>query len=729
MINGTKIIVGIATHPPRLACLLECIDRLIDQVDVIHVCLNEYTEVPEALQKLDKVICTIPETNLTDSGKFLHFDEEEGYYFSIDDDILVAPDYVKKTIIRMQDYPGAIVSYHGRCMRTDRKSKSYYRDCPGAFGFDHDVFCDIPVHGVGTGVTALHTRTLNLDISAWKRPRMSDIWFALEAQKQKVPMVVLAHDKGFLKENSRVQWDINSIFRTSLNNDSMQTELINSVKWPELKPLVKQKPQAKKQAFPVSNDTVGVVITSHNYGKFLEECIESVLNQSHRHIEIVVVDDASDSDDQTKQITESYGIKYLRVENENCHQSRYDGFLKTKADFVIFLDADDLLKPDYVAGGLAEFTSSEIGVVYSDRELFGTAKSFDRFMDKFDKDKFYSDQNCASCCSLIRREAILLCDAWDSVVYDRKALPEDYWMFQRIADDGWDFRKQKSSFLYRRHPGQWSDVKKEATTGFTYFHSHGIDKQNVTLFIPLSGREDCWRRMIRYLERQAWPHNQINLVLCDTSQDEEFSGYIRNWLNELDYDNKLYSNVHYYQLAVGSPGLADAERRNRPDVMFDVRHAMCKIYNSMRAKIDTQYTWILEDDIIPPDDTLERMLGSFDATVGSVSAPYLSRYGNSVVAWIDDGVPHKVARTMAPIPENLNQTQEIRGSGFGCVVVRSSLLKKNVIALPSSQDDFDPYFFRRMGNEWRRLLDWSLSCEHWEGDQCFRVTGTVKGKE
>ena len=55
---------------------------------------------------------------------------------------------------------------------------------------------------------------------------------------------------------------------------------------------------------------------------------------------------------------------------------------------------------------------------------------------------------------------------------------------------------------------------------------------------------------------------------------------------------------------------------------------------------------------------------------------------------------------------------EVRGSGFGCLVVRSELIKAHVFALPQDEPYYDPYFFRTMGDEWKRLCDWTCECRH-----------------
>jgi len=99
----------------------------------------------------------------------------------------------------------------------------------------------------------------------------------------------------------------------------------------------------------VENMLVSIAINNYNYGSFLTECIDSALNQTYPHLEVIVVDDGSTDD--SKQIIESYGDRIISVFKENGGQgSAYNaGFAKTQGDIIIFLDSDDYLYPDTVA--------------------------------------------------------------------------------------------------------------------------------------------------------------------------------------------------------------------------------------------------------------------------------------------------------------------------------------------------------------------------------------------
>lgn len=88
---------------------------------------------------------------------------------------------------------------------------------------------------------------------------------------------------------------------------------------------------------------VSVVITNHNYAQFLDDAIESVLDQDHPAVELVVVDDGST--DGSHEIIATHSGRLTAVHSGNHGQGHAInvGFALTAGDVVIFLDADDRL--------------------------------------------------------------------------------------------------------------------------------------------------------------------------------------------------------------------------------------------------------------------------------------------------------------------------------------------------------------------------------------------------
>jgi glycosyltransferase involved in cell wall biosynthesis len=97
---------------------------------------------------------------------------------------------------------------------------------------------------------------------------------------------------------------------------------------------------------------VSIVIPCYNQAAYLPESIESALAQTHRPIEVVVVDDGST--DETAAVAARYeGVACVRQNNRGLAHARNAGLAASRGGCVVFLDADDRLHPDAVARGLA----------------------------------------------------------------------------------------------------------------------------------------------------------------------------------------------------------------------------------------------------------------------------------------------------------------------------------------------------------------------------------------
>lgn len=112
---------------------------------------------------------------------------------------------------------------------------------------------------------------------------------------------------------------------------------------------------------------VSIILPIYNVGAFFNECMNSVLNQFHKNLEVLLIDDGS-TDDSGK-IADSYAIKDNRVkvvhqDNSGVSRARNVGISMATGKYICFSDPDDVLKPDYVSYMLAlcEDNKAEVGV-------------------------------------------------------------------------------------------------------------------------------------------------------------------------------------------------------------------------------------------------------------------------------------------------------------------------------------------------------------------------------
>src|SRR5918994_1808682 len=100
-----------------------------------------------------------------------------------------------------------------------------------------------------------------------------------------------------------------------------------------------------------------IIIDNYNYGRFLEEAIDSALDQTYSDTEVIVVDDGSTDD--SREIIDGYGDRIIPVFKENGGQaSAFNvGFELSRGEVVFFLDADDRFFPTTVEETMGVFGS------------------------------------------------------------------------------------------------------------------------------------------------------------------------------------------------------------------------------------------------------------------------------------------------------------------------------------------------------------------------------------
>lgn len=118
------------------------------------------------------------------------------------------------------------------------------------------------------------------------------------------------------------------------------------------------------RARPAAAPRVAVVIPTYNYARFLEAALGSVRDQTVAPAEIIVVDDGSD-DDPKAVLSSHPDVRLIRQEHLGLGAARNTGWRAAQSEFVVFLDADDRLKPRALAYNLEQFQADpRCGLAY-----------------------------------------------------------------------------------------------------------------------------------------------------------------------------------------------------------------------------------------------------------------------------------------------------------------------------------------------------------------------------
>lgn len=112
-------------------------------------------------------------------------------------------------------------------------------------------------------------------------------------------------------------------------------------------------------------DSLSIVVSSYNYGRYLRQSIDSALAQECDHLQVIVVDDGST--DNSRDIIKSYGNRIETIFQENLGQvaSCTAGLKRCRHDIVIMLDSDDFLWPKAASEIMALWTPKTVKVQYS----------------------------------------------------------------------------------------------------------------------------------------------------------------------------------------------------------------------------------------------------------------------------------------------------------------------------------------------------------------------------
>lgn len=119
---------------------------------------------------------------------------------------------------------------------------------------------------------------------------------------------------------------------------------------------------------------ISVIIPVYNAEKYLKECLDSVLNQSFKDFEVLIINDGSK--DNSRAICDEYAAKDTRIkvfhkENGGVSSARNLGIDNALGEWICFVDSDDYVEKEYVSSLLAD-ASDEISLVVHGLIKFGS---------------------------------------------------------------------------------------------------------------------------------------------------------------------------------------------------------------------------------------------------------------------------------------------------------------------------------------------------------------------
>lgn len=301
---------------------------------------------------------------------------------------------------------------------------------------------------------------------------------------------------------------------------------------------------------------ITVYVTNHNYGRFIKQAVESILNQTEQDFEIIIIDDGST--DNSREIITSFEkdprIRTVFQNRKGLTVSNNIALGLARGRYIMRLDADD-----YLDSNALQLLSStldndpEIGLVFGDWYLVdadGNVIGIERRHD-FDKEVKLLDEPAHGACTLFRVEALRHLDGYDETL----SRQDGYELWLRFIDE----YKVKSLnipiFYYRRHgENLTSDERKLLDTRAEILRKHAKRKQKdelrVVAIVPVRGGEVDSRSQ-PFLEVGGKPLIDYTLEPILQSQNIKLAVVTTPNRKLLDYINSHYDPTEV--LAVERP--------------------------------------------------------------------------------------------------------------------------------------------------------------------------------
>ena len=123
----------------------------------------------------------------------------------------------------------------------------------------------------------------------------------------------------------------------------------------------------------MSKFSISVIVPLYNYRKYIGYCIQSILNQTYKNFELIIVDDCST--DNSYKVAKKFEKKDNRVKvikldkNYGYSKAKNEGIIVTQGEYIVTLDADDMMTKNSLEVRLKAIKKKKVEFLYSDAIL------------------------------------------------------------------------------------------------------------------------------------------------------------------------------------------------------------------------------------------------------------------------------------------------------------------------------------------------------------------------
>lgn len=216
------------------------------------------------------------------------------------------------------------------------------------------------------------------------------------------------------------------------------------------------------------NKKVSVIIPVYNVEKYLEECIESVIKQTYKNLEIILVDDGSK--DNSGYICDEYKkkderIKVIHKPNGGLSDARNVGIDIAKGEYIAFLDSDDYIEEDMyeilvknIEKANADISICQVYYVYKDEKRTTHTPNVYLEMDSCNAIKYV---NMLGYFTVAAYDKLYKREIFESIRYPVGKINEDWYVICEVFDKANKVvYSSEPKYNYRKRKGSITDDKK-----------------------------------------------------------------------------------------------------------------------------------------------------------------------------------------------------------------------------------------------------------------------------
>ncbi|MCC6932446.1 MAG: glycosyltransferase family 2 protein [Deltaproteobacteria bacterium] len=192
----------------------------------------------------------------------------------------------------------------------------------------------------------------------------------------------------------------------------------------------------------MKSPSASIIVTCFNLGQYIEKALVSAFASRNCDFEVIVVDDGS-TDAQTLAILEKIAVQYneqpltlIKQPNMGLPAARNVGIKKAVGEYILPLDADNMIRPDYLCKAINVLQNNpDVGVVHANAQYFGN-KSGPWIFKEFDIHELMLG-NKIDACSVFRRKVWEDCGGYDEALFRIGYEDWDFWL--SAYECGWKF--------------------------------------------------------------------------------------------------------------------------------------------------------------------------------------------------------------------------------------------------------------------------------------------------